>query len=117
MSTRPPAPALFTRGLSSLSQSSNPDSANVVGSPAETRDDAKRNMLKAMRALPIQNVWEVWFDRYAAPPPKTPTSTPTIPSLPRPPPPKANNPWVPPFLPVPRPRTAAPPTTQTTRRS
>ena len=55
-------PSLFTRGLSSLSQTSD---ANFPGvsSPAEQRDDAKRNFLKTMRPLPIQHVWNVWFDR------------------------------------------------------
>ncbi|EON99167.1 putative translation initiation factor 4e protein [Phaeoacremonium minimum UCRPA7] len=55
-------PALFTRGLSSLSQTSDPNSPNV-GSPAEQRDDAKRNFLKAMRPLPTQHYWNVYFDR------------------------------------------------------
>ncbi|KAL1842708.1 hypothetical protein VTJ49DRAFT_4487 [Mycothermus thermophilus] len=59
-------PSLFTRGLSGLSQSSDPNSPNV-SSPAEQRDDAKRNFLKAMRPLPTQHYWHVWFDR---PPPK-----------------------------------------------
>lgn len=61
MSMRPP---LFTRGLSSLSQSSSPnDPADSVSSPAEQRDDAKRNFLKTMRALPTQHYWNVYFDR------------------------------------------------------
>ncbi|KAK5658515.1 hypothetical protein OQA88_1907 [Cercophora sp. LCS_1] len=55
-------PSLFTRGLSSLSQSSDPNSPSVA-SPAEQRDDAKRNFLKAMRPLPTQHYWNVWFDR------------------------------------------------------
>jgi hypothetical protein len=59
MSTRP---SLFTRGLSGLSQSSDPNSPNV-SSPAEQRDDAKRNFLKAMRPLPTQHYWNVFFDR------------------------------------------------------
>ncbi|KAI2643676.1 eukaryotic initiation factor 4E [Xylaria nigripes] len=59
MSTRP---SLFTRGLSSLSQSANVDSPNV-SSPAEQRDDAKRNFLKTMRPMPTQHYWNVWFDR------------------------------------------------------
>ncbi|KAL2266378.1 hypothetical protein VTJ83DRAFT_5730 [Remersonia thermophila] len=63
MATRP---SLFTRGLSGLSQSSDPNSPNV-SSPAEQRDDAKRNFLKAMRPLPTQHYWHVWFDR---PPPR-----------------------------------------------
>ncbi|KAL2023924.1 hypothetical protein VTK56DRAFT_701 [Thermocarpiscus australiensis] len=60
-------PSLFTRGLSGLSQSSNPNSPSVssVSSPAEQRDDAKRNFLKAMRPLPTQHYWNVWFDRQA----------------------------------------------------
>jgi len=55
-------PSLFTRGLSGLSQSSDPNSPNVA-SPAEQRDDAKRNFLKAMRPLPTQHYWNVYFDR------------------------------------------------------
>src|SRR5690242_8119225 len=58
-------PALFTRGLSSLSQTSDPNDPHGVSSPAEQRDDAKRNFLKAMRPLPTQHVWNVYFDRYA----------------------------------------------------
>lgn len=57
-------PSLFTRGLSSLSQSSDPNSP-AAGSPAEQRDDAKRNFLKTMRALPTQHYWHVYFDRQA----------------------------------------------------
>jgi hypothetical protein len=34
-----------------------------VSSPAEQRDDAKRNFLKAMRPLPTQHYWDVYFDR------------------------------------------------------
>ncbi|KAH7152411.1 translation initiation factor eIF 4e-like domain-containing protein [Dactylonectria estremocensis] len=56
MSTRP---QLFTRGLSSLGQSSD------ANSPAEQRDDAKRNFLKTMRPLPTQHYWNVYFDRHA----------------------------------------------------
>ncbi|KAH7166147.1 translation initiation factor eIF 4e-like domain-containing protein [Dactylonectria macrodidyma] len=56
MSTRP---QLFTRGLSSLGQSSD------ANSPAEQRDDAKRNFLKTMRPLPTQHYWNVYFDRPA----------------------------------------------------
>ena len=58
-------PTLFTRGPSGLSQSStddaDADSSNVpnVGSPAEQRDDAQRNFLKAMRPLPTQHYWNV----------------------------------------------------------
>jgi len=59
MATRP---ALFTRGLSGLAQSSDPDSP-AVASPAEKRDDAKRNFLKTMRPLPTQHYWNVYFDR------------------------------------------------------
>lgn len=63
-------PSLFTRGLSGLSQSSDPNSPSV-SSPAEQRDDAKRNFLKTMRPLPTQHYWNVWFDRQAKdqPPP------------------------------------------------
>ncbi|KAG5913043.1 hypothetical protein E4U42_001541 [Claviceps africana] len=57
MSTRPP---LVTRGFSGLSQAI---SANDVQSPAEQRDDAKRNFLKTMRPLPTQHYWNVYFDR------------------------------------------------------
>lgn len=53
-------PTLFTRGLSGLSQSTDADS---VSSPAEKRDDAKRNFLKTMRPLPTQHIWNVYFDR------------------------------------------------------
>ncbi|KAI0490699.1 translation initiation factor eIF4e [Xylaria cf. heliscus] len=55
-------PSLFTRGLSSLSQSTDANSPSV-SSPAEQRDDAKRNFLKTMRPLPTQHYWNVWFDR------------------------------------------------------
>lgn len=54
---RPSFPGLSTRGLSSLGQMSD------TGSPAEQRDDAKKNMLKAMRPLPTQHYWNVYFDR------------------------------------------------------
>ncbi|KAI1758886.1 translation initiation factor eIF4e [Hypoxylon sp. FL1150] len=57
-------PSLFTRGLSSLSQSSDANSPSV-SSPAEQRDDAKRNFLKTMRPLPTQHYWNVYFDRQA----------------------------------------------------
>lgn len=50
-------PQLFTHGLSSLSQSTD------ANSPAEQRDDAKRNFLKTMRPLPTQHYWHVFFDR------------------------------------------------------
>ncbi|KAG5959861.1 hypothetical protein E4U58_004828 [Claviceps cyperi] len=56
----PMPPQLVTRGLSGLSQSS---SAAETQSPAEQRDDAKRNFLKTMRPLPIQHYWNVYFDR------------------------------------------------------
>ncbi|KAK0615971.1 translation initiation factor eIF 4e-like domain-containing protein [Bombardia bombarda] len=56
-------PSLFTRGLSSLSQSSDPNSPSV-SSPAEQRDDAKRNLFRSMR-LPTQHYWNVYFDRQA----------------------------------------------------
>ncbi|KAK7413444.1 hypothetical protein QQX98_007669 [Neonectria punicea] len=55
-----PRPPLFTRGLSGLAQSSSSD----ANSPAETRDDAKRNFLKTMRPLPTQHYWNVYFDRH-----------------------------------------------------
>lgn len=50
-------PSLLTRGLSTAS------GASDTGSPAEQRDDAKKNMLKAMRPLPTQHYWNVYFDR------------------------------------------------------
>ncbi|UNI19045.1 hypothetical protein JDV02_005265 [Purpureocillium takamizusanense] len=53
-------PQLFTRGLSGLSQSTTTAEAS---SPAEQRDDAKRNFLKTMRPLPTQHYWNVYFDR------------------------------------------------------
>ncbi|SCO83784.1 related to translation initiation factor 4e [Fusarium oxysporum] len=57
MSSRLP---LFTRGSAdSQSQENDPSS------PAEQRDDAKRNFLKTMRALPTQHYWNVYFDRQA----------------------------------------------------
>lgn len=58
MSSRLP---LFTRGLSSLSQSTT-DPSDSISSPAEQRDDAKRNFLKSMRPLPTQHYWNVYFD-------------------------------------------------------
>ncbi|KAK0728096.1 eukaryotic translation initiation factor 4E-4 [Lasiosphaeria miniovina] len=67
---RPSLP-LFTRGLSSLSQSSDPNSPSV-SSPAEQRDDAKRNFLKAMRPLPTQHYWNVYFDRQQKDPAQKP---------------------------------------------
>lgn len=63
MATRPSL-SMFTRGLSSLSQTSDPNSPNV-NSPAEQRADSKLGFLKAMRPLPTQHVWNVYFDRYA----------------------------------------------------
>ena len=59
MSSRPQLSA-FTRGMSGLSQSQSADGAN---SPAEQRDDAKRNFLKTMRPLPTQHYWNVYFDQ------------------------------------------------------
>ncbi|KAK4250246.1 translation initiation factor eIF 4e-like domain-containing protein [Corynascus novoguineensis] len=51
-------PSLFTRGLSGLSQSSDPNSPlSSISSPAEQRSDAKQNFLKAMRPLPTQHYW------------------------------------------------------------
>ncbi|KAK8002485.1 hypothetical protein PG989_002204 [Apiospora arundinis] len=61
MATRP---TLFTRGLSSLSQSSDTGSPNV-SSPAEQRSDALRNFQKTMRPLHTHHVWDVYFDRQA----------------------------------------------------
>jgi len=60
-------PSLFTRGLAGPSQGSD------TGSPAEQRDDAKKNMLKAMRPLPTQHYWNVYFDRPQKDPVKTAT--------------------------------------------
>jgi len=48
-------PSLLTRNLSS--------GISDTGSPAEQRDDAKKNMLKAMRPLPTQHYWNIYFDR------------------------------------------------------
>ncbi|KAL4726076.1 hypothetical protein ACLX1H_006753 [Fusarium chlamydosporum] len=56
MSSRLP---LFTRNLPDAQESGDPSS------PAEQRDDAKRNFLKTMRALPTQHYWNVYFDRQA----------------------------------------------------
>ena len=53
-------PQLFTRGLSGLSQQQN---SSDVNSPAESRDEAKRNFLKAMRTLDTQHVWHVYLDQ------------------------------------------------------
>lgn len=62
---------MFTRGLSNLSQSSDPSSPNV-NSPAEQRADSKLGFLKAMRPLPTQHYWNVYFDRCALQPPPWP---------------------------------------------
>lgn len=58
-----PSLSMFTRGLSNLSQTSDPNSPNV-NSPAEQRADSKMGFLKAMRPLPTQHYWNVYFDRY-----------------------------------------------------
>jgi len=58
-------PSVLTRGLSSANQVSD------TGSPAEQRDDAKKNMLKAMRPLPTQHYWNVYFDRQQNEPKKS----------------------------------------------
>ncbi|RFU31256.1 hypothetical protein B7463_g5052, partial [Scytalidium lignicola] len=50
-------PTLFTRNLPAATEPSD------SGSPAEQRDGAKKNMLKAMRPLPTQHYWNVYFDR------------------------------------------------------
>ncbi|EFX05560.1 translation initiation factor [Grosmannia clavigera kw1407] len=63
MAARPP---LFTRGLSSLSQSTTDPNSPAAGTASEQRDDAKRNFLKTMRPLPTQHYWNVFFDRPAA---------------------------------------------------
>ncbi|KAB5575702.1 eukaryotic initiation factor 4E [Coniochaeta sp. 2T2.1] len=71
-------PSLFTRNLpsSSLSQStSDPNNLDSIASPAEQRDDAKRNFLKAMRPLPTQHYWNVYFDRQAKDNQQAPKST------------------------------------------
>lgn len=58
-------PTLFTRGLSGLSQSQSADNSTMSPvTPAEQRDDAKRNFLKTMRPLPTQHYWNVYFDRH-----------------------------------------------------
>jgi len=57
-------PSLLTKGLGSASGPSD------TGSPAEQRDDAKKNMLKAMRPLPTQHYWNVYFDRQQKDQPK-----------------------------------------------
>ncbi|CAK7566143.1 MAG: hypothetical protein SEPTF4163_004079 [Sporothrix epigloea] len=60
-----PHPSLDTRGLSSLSKSSPVESVSPgdAATSQEQRDDAKRNFLKTMRALPTQHYWNVYFDR------------------------------------------------------
>lgn len=60
-----PSLSMFTRGLSSLSQQASDPSSPNVNSPAEQRADSKLGFLKAMRPLPTQHVWNVYFDRYA----------------------------------------------------
>ncbi|KUI57260.1 Eukaryotic translation initiation factor 4E type 2 [Cytospora mali] len=65
-----PSLSMFTRGLSSLSQTSDPNSPNV-NSPAEQRADSKMGFLKAMRPLPTQHYWNVYFDRQQKEPKKT----------------------------------------------
>lgn len=50
-------PSLFTQNMSGGTQPGD------VASPAEQRDDAKRNFLKAMRPLPTQHYWHVYFDK------------------------------------------------------
>lgn len=50
-------PSLVTKGLNLGA------GPNDTGSPAEQRDDAKKNMLKAMRPLPTQHYWNIFFDR------------------------------------------------------
>ncbi|KAK0101300.1 hypothetical protein ONS95_006477 [Cadophora gregata] len=62
-------PSLLTRGLPA---SSGPTD---TGSPAEQRDDAKKNMLKAMRPLPTQHYWNVYFDRQQKEQPKSADGT------------------------------------------
>lgn len=57
-------PSLLTKGLTSVSGAD-------TGSPAEQRDDAKKNMLKAMRPLPTQHYWNVYFDRQQKDQPKS----------------------------------------------
>lgn len=50
-------PALFTQNISGGTQPGD------VASPAEQRNDAKHNFLKAMRPLPTQHYWHVYFDK------------------------------------------------------
>ncbi|RQM07678.1 hypothetical protein DH86_00001702 [Scytalidium sp. 3C] len=50
-------PSLFTRNLPAATEPSD------TGSPAEQRDGAKKNMLKAMRPLPTEHYWNVYFDK------------------------------------------------------
>ncbi|KFX99981.1 hypothetical protein V495_05932 [Pseudogymnoascus sp. VKM F-4514 (FW-929)] len=49
--------SLLTRGIAPA-----PEGADLT-SPADERNDAKNNMLKAMRPLPTQHYWNVYFDR------------------------------------------------------
>jgi len=51
--------SLLTKGLAQKASAS-----NDLTSPIE-RSDAKTNMLKAMRPLPTQHYWNVYFDRPA----------------------------------------------------
>jgi len=60
-------PSLLTKGLAS--------GLADTGSPAEQRDDAKKNMLKAMRPLPTQHYWNVYFDRQQKDQPKSADGT------------------------------------------
>ncbi|KYK55653.1 putative translation initiation factor 4e protein [Drechmeria coniospora] len=48
---------LSTHGLSPLSQSIESNT------PADQRDDAKRNFLLKMRPMPTQHYWNIYFDR------------------------------------------------------
>ncbi|KAI6245929.1 Eukaryotic translation initiation factor 4E type 3 [Erysiphe necator] len=43
---------------------------SLNGSALEQRDDAKKNMLKAMRPLPTQHYWNIYFDRQQKDPAK-----------------------------------------------
>ena len=56
-------PTLFTRGLSGLSQSSDPNSPGGVTSPVPSREDAKRTFFKVMRPLPLQHYWHMYIDK------------------------------------------------------
>lgn len=55
--------SLLTKGLARKA-----DGSNELTSPIE-RSDAKTNMLKAMRPLPTQHYWNVYFDRPLPPKP------------------------------------------------